>query len=151
MIERLINSTKTHISQKYTGHQTTYKNNSSSLQRRLLGIMLSKSFPYMKRKIDRQIKTIRKRIADCDPLQLLSFASDLFLISNLNIASEFQASRECIHTSRITEYVQSVLVSTKNHSQKETKDPSKKFFRIQHDIEKLFQDVDIFYFCWARR
>ena len=71
------------------------------------------------------------------------------MVNNINITSEFQLSKDKIYSSRMTEYAQSVIVSTKSEYQTTSKDQSKMFFRIQHDIKKLYSLVDIFYFCWA--
>lgn len=133
----------------HSEHTQAFLNNTSVRFRQKLLKILIKKYPGQKRKIDRQIKKIRKKIAKCDPIQLLSFLSDLFLVNNINITSEFQLSKDKIYSSRMTEYAQSVIVSTKSEYQTTSKDQSKMFFRIQHDIKKLYSLVDIFYFCWA--
>lgn len=130
------------------GH-TLLRNNMDPLFRQKIIRRLIKKYPVQKRKIDRLVRAIRKKVAKCDPVQLLSFSSDLFMVSNINISSEFQLSKEDIYSSRITEYVQSIIVSTESKYRTTSKDQSKAFFRIQHKIEKLYSLIDTFYFCWA--
>ena len=112
---------------------------------------LREQYPIKKKEIDDLIKIIREKIAKCDPLQLLSFCSDHFLFSNLGISSEFDLSTESMHAARMTEYVQSILVSSENHYVKVEDDPSMTFLEIQADIEKLYKNIHEFYYYWGAK
>ncbi len=130
------------------GTQTVMKNNISQPQYEKLIKKLKRKYPKIKKRINRHIKSLRKKIITCNPIDLLSFASDLFLTSNLGISSEFQLSGDAISISRMTEYIQSVFVSTPLKYKQAKKDPSIKFFCIQKDMEKLYSLIHEFYMYW---
>lgn len=90
------------------GTNILLKNNISVNQRSRLIKKMQKQYPKIKKKINRRISSIRKQISKCDPVQLLSFSSDMFLMSNLGISSEIELSSESIFVSRMTEYIQRV-------------------------------------------
>ena len=131
------------------GTNTILKNNMSITQRNRLINKLQKKYPKIKKKINRHISTIRKEISKCDPVQLLSFSSDMFLMSNLGVSSEIEASSEDIFISRMTEYIQSIIVSTPTKNKPSKKDPSFRFFRIQKQLVDLHKQIQYFYFCWS--
>ena len=130
------------------GTQTVMRNNMSPERHKKLIEQFKRKYPNMKKRINRHIKSLRKKIVTCNPVELLSFASDLFLTSNLGISSEFQLSGPAISISRITEYIQSVFVSTPLKYKETKKDPSKKFFWIQKNMEKLYSLIHEFYMYW---
>lgn len=131
------------------GTNTVLKNNMSVAQRNRLIKRLQKEYPKIKMKINRHISSIRKQISKCDPVQLLSFSSDMFLMSNLGMSSEIEASSEDIFISRMTEYIQSIIVSTPIKHKPSKKDPSLRFFRIQRQLVDLHKQIQYFYFCWS--
>lgn len=131
------------------GTNTVLKNNMSVAQRNRLIKRLQKEYPKIKKKINRHISSIRKQISKCDPVQLLSFSSDMFLMSNLGMSSEIEASSEDIFISRMTEYIQSIIVSTPIKHKPSKKDPSLRFFRIQRQLVDLHKQIQYFYFCWS--
>lgn len=130
------------------GRHTLMKNIMSDKQNQYMLYKLKKKYPVVQRKIQRLIVSIKKQVSKCDPIQLLSFSSDVFLISNLGISSECQLSRENIVSSKMTEYIQSILVSTPLQYKQTKKDPSKRFFHIKKDMAKLYKMIDSFYLCW---
>ena len=72
------------------------------------------------------------------------------MVNLLGVHSEFQVSVDDIPIARMTEYIQSVLVSAPNHYVKNNEtDPSEKFFSIQKDVENLYQLIQDFYICWG--
>lgn len=131
------------------GTNTVLKNNMSVAQRNRLKKRLQKEYPKIKKKINRHISSIRKQISKCDPVQLLSFSSDMFLMSNFGMSSEIEASSEDIFISRMTEYIQSIIVSTPVKHKPLKKDPSLRFFRIQRQLVDLHKQIQYFYFCWS--
>ncbi len=130
------------------GTQTFMKNNMSASQHENLMKRLRKKYPKIKKNINNLVKSIRKEISKCDPVSLLSFSSDLFLVSNLGVSSEFQLSKDAVFVSRMTEYIQSVFVSTPLNYKQTNRDPSAKFFRIQRDFKKIYTLIHEFYLCW---
>lgn len=131
------------------GTHTIMKNNMNSVQHEKMIKRLRKRYPKIKRKIDKLVLSIKKQVTKCDPVQLLSFSSDMFLMSNLGISSEIQLSKEKVSDARMTEYIQSIFVSAVLRYNPTSKDPSRKFFRIQRKIEKLYSLMEMFYICWA--
>ena len=131
------------------GTNTILKNNMYVTRRNRLIKRLQKEYPKIKKKINRRILSIRKQISKCDPVQLLSFSSDMFLMSNLGISSEIESSPEDIFVSRMTEYIQSIIVSTSIKHKHSEKDPSFRFFRIQKQLVGLHKQIQYFYFCWS--
>ena len=124
------------------------KSNMNPTQHEKLIKRLKSKYPKIKTRINRHIKLLRKKIIKCNPIELLSFSSDMFLTSNLGISSEFQLSGEDISVSRKTEYIQSVFVSTPLKYKSTKKDPSIKFFHIQKDMKKLNLLIHEFYMYW---
>lgn len=133
------------------GTDTVLKNNMTEKQQQKTKNRLKKKYTKLKRKIDRYVSSIRNKVVKCDPISLLSFCSDVFLMSNFGISSEFQLSKDNINDARLTEYIQSVIVSSTNKYKPSSKDPSKSFFRIQKDVSKLFDLIHIFYFSWGAK
>lgn len=127
------------------GRHTLLKNNMSREQHKKMMKRLKRKYPVLKKRIDRLVQALRKKISKCNPVNLLSFASDLALTSNLGISSEFQSTGNDIVVSRMTEYIQSVIVSTPTKYKETNRDQSKQFFKIKKDFEKLYRQIHIFY------
>ena len=67
------------------------KNNMSSNQHKQLTTFKTKYFEEIQ-KINEKISAIKEKILRCDPIQLLSFSSDLGLMTFVNLFSESQGS-----------------------------------------------------------
>lgn len=130
------------------GEHIVLRNNMDSKQHKRVINRFKKRYPKIKRKIDKSIRSLTKKILSCDPIQLLSFASDFALNTNLGISSEFQLSKDDIFICRMTEYIQSVYTSMPLTYKKSDKDPSRKFFGIMRDFKKLYDYIHIFYISW---
>ena len=104
--------------------------------------------------INKKIVFIRDKVSLCDPIQLLTFSSDMGLISYANLRSEFDIDSHKIPIMRATEYLQSILVSTP-HQPLESKDlvtdNSVLFFEILKNIEDLYTLIQDFYLCWVAK
>ena len=131
------------------GTNTVLRNNMTENQRNRLIKKQQKEYPRIKKKINRLILSIRKQVSKCDPIQLLSFSSDMFLMSNLGISSEIESSSDDIFVSRMTEYIQSVIASTPIKYKPSKRDPSLRFFKIQKQLVSLHKLIQRFYFCWS--
>jgi len=131
------------------GTNTFLKNNMTENQHKLLKKKLQRKYPKIKKKINRYVSSLRKQVGKCDPIELLSFASDMFLMSNLGISSEIESSSEDIFVSRMTEYIQSIIASTPIKHKPSKKDPSFRFLRIQKQLVDLHKQIQYFYFCWS--
>lgn len=131
------------------GTNTVLRNNMTENQRNRLIKKQQKEYPRIKKIINRRILSIRKQVSKCDPVQLLSFASDMFLMSNLGISSEIESSSDDIFVSRMTEYIQSIIASTPIKYKPSKRDPSLRFFKIKKQLVSLHKLIQRFYFCWS--
>lgn len=133
------------------GKQTIMKNIMTPRQHQEYIKDLKSKYMDLKNEIDRQIAIIRDKVIQCDPVALLSFSADMFLTSLLGVQSEIQVSREEVPTARMTEYIQSILVSSPNNfvDNDEESDPSEMFFSIQNDINRLYKTINQFYMSWG--
>ena len=87
----------------------------------------------------------------CDPYGLLMYLRSVAISTQLNIFSESELSTGANAIVRAQEYIQSILVSTKN-----SYDPSKEcdlqeqlYAQIVTDFEMLYKDFVFFYHFWA--
>lgn len=131
------------------GTNTLMKNHMTKEQHQQYTDFLKSQYEPKKKEIDILITTIKEKVVKCNPIQLLSFSSDMFLLNDIGISSEIQASYDSILISHMTEYIQSILVSTENKYAFSDEDQSDLFFEIQADIEKLYQLINEFYFSWG--
>ena len=131
------------------GTNTLMKNHMTKEQHQQYMDFLKSQYEPKKKEIDSLITTIKEKVVKCNPIQLLSFSSDMFLLNDIGISSEIQASYDSILISHMTEYIQSILVSTENKYAFSDEDQSDLFFEIQADIEKLYQLINEFYFSWG--
>lgn len=108
---------------------------------RLHGLLMfyaRKRCPVLERQINRLILRIRKSVAKCDPAELLGFTANIFLKSTCRSQSEIQLTSAQIYSSRVTEYIQSVLVSTESKYDRTNK-------------KDLIRVLDIFLFSGIRK
>lgn len=104
----------------------------------------------LKKEIDILILEIKKEVLQLNPLELLRFSHRMFQMCYHNITSEFQLSKDSIHTQRMTEYIQSILVSSLSEYDysKDTEDQSKKYFEILNKIKEMYNLIYEFYICY---
>lgn len=131
------------------GKDTLVKNHMTKEQHQQYTDFLKSQYEPQKKEIDSLITTIKEKVVKCNPLRLLSFSSDMFLLNNFGISSEIEAAYGSIPISHMTEYIQSILVSTENKYDFSDEDQSALFFEIQADIEKLYGLINEFYFSWG--
>lgn len=112
---------------------------------------LASSYDGIKDEIDKLVIKIREKVTSCDPVLLLSFAADSVFQSMLGKSSEIQSGSDDFGTQRMTEYIQSVLVSSPNKYvvSDEKNDPSELFFSIHEDIDELYNKINTFYMSWG--
>ena len=111
---------------------------------------LAEQEPVLKKEINELIQTIRNDVVQCDPLQLLNYSQMMSLQSILGTSSEFQlVGVEKMAVARATEYIQSILVSSRPVFHETQDDPTEVFFKISTDIEKLYQLVMQYYLVYG--
>ena len=106
--------------------------------------------PRIKNQIDQLVNKIRDEVLMCNPLELLSFAQLQALGSMVGITSESQQiGMEYVSTARMTEYIQSILVSCPHSGIKIEGDPSEVYFAICKDISDLFIQINKYYVAYG--
>ena len=99
-------------------------------------------------KINTEIKKIRKKVSECDPLELLSFSAHNTWLGFIKPYDDFEISNDFIN--RSTEYIQSIFVSSPQNTTSSTcTDLSKKFHQIVNDIDYLHSLIKEFYFSFG--
>lgn len=128
------------------------KNDMSSSQYRQWTAYLKSHYFDEMQKINEKISVIREKVLKCDPIQLLSFSSDMGLLTFLNLFSESQLSSRDIPIARATEYIQSILVSSPGNTfEHQGDDPSALFYEILKEIEDLHSSIQNFYIYWGAK
>lgn len=132
------------------GKHTLLKNTMTSKQHKKYINVIKSQYTDLKDEINAKVQSFRNKVIHCDPLAILLFSVDMRLLSLVGKQSEIQYDREDISTGRMTEYIQSILVSSPNkYDENHKKDPSEVFVSIQKDIMELYNLIDFFYLSWA--
>lgn len=134
------------------GKHIVLKNNMSSNQHKQLTAYLKSKYFEEIQKVNEKISAIKEKILRCDPIRLLSFSSDMGLLTFVNLFSESQGPFQDIPIARATEYIQSVLVSAPcNPLEYPDDDPIPLFHEILKDIEDLHTLIQNFYIFWGAK
>jgi hypothetical protein len=132
------------------GRHTLIKNTMTPRQHKEYIKTIKSQYIDLKDEINDKVHSLRNKVIHCDPLAILLFSVDMRLLGALGKQSEIQYDREDISISRITEYIQSILVSSPSKYEKNEKyDPTEAFVSIQKDIMELYNLIDNFYLSWA--
>lgn len=130
--------------------------NVTSIQNKMNNSDMNLAYASMNEKLEKSAQEINEIVSELcslitkvDPLKLLKFCQQSFLMSNLGITSEHQLSSDQIYAARMTEYVQSVLVSSESHYINNNEDPSEDFFQIANLVEKLYSAIYSYFPIWA--
>lgn len=121
------------------GKDTIMKNHMNEEQHKLFMEHLKLKYEPKKREIDALIVETKDKVVRCNPIELLSTSSDMFLLNNIEISSELQLSQDTILVSHMTEYIQSILVSSENKYVLNEDDQSCLIFETLEDIKKIIQ------------
>lgn len=116
----------------------------------LLSESIASKCDALAKEIRRIVVELRNLIIKEEPLSLLKFCQHCFLASNFGIVSEHQLSSENINDARITEYVQSIIVSSENNyrGQKDG-DPTARYLSIDKLVKELYLATYEFCVSWA--
>lgn len=110
---------------------------------------LAEDYQAKKQEIDDCIVELRELIIKCNPVLLLQFAQANMLMSFLGKTSEFQYDFDDINLVRLTEYAQSIIVSSPNEYVESNDDPTELFLKIQNKFNKLSVLINQFYLYWG--
>ena len=132
-----------------SGNVTSIKNVMDDSQAAFIMDAIIDNYDETVKRIDDIVKEVRLLIIRQDPLRLLKFCQQQFLMSNLGITSEHQLTHDRILSSRITEYVQSVIVSSESQYEKNEEYSETELFHIANLVEELYANINIFYTTWG--
>ena len=110
---------------------------------------LVEDYPIKKQEIDDCILELRGLIIKCDPILLLQFAQSNMLMSLYGKTSEFQYGFDDVNLARLTEYAQSIIVSSPNEYVESDDDPTDLFLEIHSKFINLRNLITQFYFYWG--
>ena len=97
------------------GKNTIVRNNQTKEQHDALMDYLRTEYTAKYENINQKVKSLKDSVAKCDPYSLLMYLRSLAIMGQMNIFSEIEYSSEAIALIRTQEYVQSILISTKNN------------------------------------
>lgn len=133
------------------GKVVSMRNLSTPKQHAQMQAFYKEEYPKVKKRIDEKIKKIKDEISICDPLMLLKFTKDMAMMSHMNKFSENDFTSEENAVIRAQEYIQSILVSVKNHfdNSESSEDQEKRWHLVLADIEDLYKEFVYFYHYWS--
>lgn len=100
-----------------------------------------------KTEINALIEEIKSKVVSVEPLSLLKYFHTMFCFLSLNITSELKLPFDDGVSLRMTEYVQSILVSVKSdHTAVADNDLSFYYAELQAQIEDLYYKIYAYYF-----
>jgi len=97
------------------GKVVSMRNLSTPEQHAQMKAFYKDEYPKVKDLIDEKVQKIIEEISICDPLMILKFAKAMAMLSHMNKFSELDYTSEENMVIRAQEYIQSILVSVKNH------------------------------------
>lgn len=130
------------------GTLTSIRSLMSSEQHKEITAKLSTEYEAKVLEIKGMVSKIRVEITQCDSLQLLKFAHNMFMISSINKVSEIEYDISEVVAMRGVEYIQSIIVSTPIQTNSDGQNESR-FHLILKLIEDLYFLLNNFFFYWG--
>lgn len=112
---------------------------------------LARQYEGKKAEIDALIMDICKNISKCNPLSLLLEAMDRGMLNMINTVSEIQIEGKQNFELRAVEYIQSILVSQENFSEKFDNQQDELIERVLEEVDELYMKTQLFYIFWAAK
>ena len=133
------------------GKNTIVRNNRTPAQHAAQMEYLCTEYPSQYESISKKVLAIKEKVMQCDPYGLLMYLRSVAISAQLNIFSEAELSSDANAIVRAQEYIQSILVSTKNtyDSSKAGDSQEELYAQIVSDFELLYKDFVFFYHFWA--
>lgn len=133
------------------GENTIVRNNRTPEQQATLMEYLCAEYPAHYESISNKINALKEEVMRCNPYTLLMYLRIEAISAQLNIFSESELSSHANAIVRAQEYIQSILVSTKNtYNPFETGESQENIYKqIVRDFEYLYNDFSSFYLFWA--
>lgn len=130
----------------------SFRNDMSTEKYKEMIALYSNVYLDAKKEIDNLVQSIKNKISNCNPLELLNYMVSMAYMSLINTSSEIQFEADDILVQRSVEYVQSVLVSSEsNYSYEDSHlhDESQKYEEILNNVVELQKKIYVFYFLWT--
>lgn len=133
------------------GVNTLMRSNRTPEQQKAYTEYLREMYPAKYEAISQQIGTLKEKVMQCDPYDLLMYLRQKTLIFQINIFSESEYEKGANALIRAQEYVQSILVSTDGaHRCTALEEIQEALYeQIVADFDQLYADLQMFYFFWA--
>lgn len=96
------------------GKNTIVRNNRTPAQHAAQMEYLCTEYPSQYESISKKVLAIKEKVMQCDPYGLLMYLRSVAISAQLNVFSEAELSSDANAIVRAQEYIQSILVSTKN-------------------------------------
>ena len=135
------------------GTNVFVKNHRTPSQQKEYMQYLCDEYPKKYKEIDQKLQSIRELITECDPLFVLMYFKSVVAASQINIFSEIEYTSATNTAMRAQEYVQSVLVSTKNkHDSSMSQEEQERLCeRILSEFEDVYKKIPLFYNFWGAK
>ncbi len=133
------------------GENILINNNCTLQQQKEYHNLLVQNYGVKKAEIDSRVNRIRQMISICDPLALLCRARDNAFFAQMLKFSEFDYDSGDNASILCLEYIQSVLVSSKNTCSEfeKSEDQTSLYDNVLTEIEDLYKEVEEFFRSWA--
>ena len=132
------------------GRNTIVRNNRTPKQHSAQMEYMRTEYTSQYKKIALEVKSLKEKVAQCDPYSLLMYLRSLAAMGQMNIFSEIECSSDANAIIRAQEYVQSIFVSTENnYVPSEPNEEAALHAQIVADFDELYKSFMFFYHFWA--
>lgn len=134
------------------GKNTIVKNQRTIEQQNAIMEHLKNDYPIKYDSISNKICSLKEKVSNCDPCGLLQYLSKMALMSQMNVFSEIQNSKESIAIIHAQEYIQTILVTTENLYEKSNDNDEEQenlYGQVLADFEKIYDELLFFLPYWA--
>lgn len=134
------------------GKNTIMKNNRTIEQQNIVMEQLKIDYPIKYDIISKKIGLLKEKISHCEPYGLLQYLSKMALMTQVNVFSEMQNSKEAISIIHAQEYIQTVLITTENFyeiSNNSDEEQEKLYSQVLTGFEEIYDELLFFLPYWA--
>lgn len=132
------------------GKNIIIRNNQTQEQHTAQMEYLNKEYASKYECIAKKVKLLKENVAKCDPYSLLMYLRSLVIVGQINIFSEIEYSSDAIAIIHAQEYIQSILISTKNNYIPAAPDKDETLYaQVVNDFDELYKEFSSFYYFWA--
>lgn len=136
------------------GKNTIMKNQQTVEQQNAMMEYLKNTYSIKYNDILKKIILLKEQIVRCEPYGLLLYLSKMALISQMNVFSEIENSKEAIAIIHAQEYIQSVLITSENLYREfndSDEEQEQLYNQVLADFEKIYEELLFFLPYWAAK